>query len=133
MILLDTHVLLWHRQNPARLGRHARRRIEGLTVADGLAISAISFWEIGLLLDDSHIRLGQSLAAWRRELAYDQILELPVDGDIALRAGELMSWHRDPADRLILATAAVKDATLMTADQTLLNCGLPIDFHDATQ
>ena len=84
-----------------------------------LAVSAISFWEITLLV--AKRRFARRFRREIRDLILRQgTIELPLTGEIAVLAGELESLHGDPADRFIAATAIVHDATLVTADEKLL-------------
>ena len=85
-----------------------------------LAISAISFWEIALLVSKKRLEMRHQPAQLRTELLDTGIIELAVTGEIALLAVELTNLHGDPADRFIAATALVHDATLVTADARLL-------------
>ena len=87
---------------------------------DRLAISAISFWEMALLVAKGRLRSLKDPVEQRRLMMSAGVRELPLTGDIALRAVELENLHGDPADRFIAATAIVHDATLLTADESLL-------------
>ena len=105
MILLDTHVLIWHEQGNRRLGPRTRREFGGALQAGTAAVSAISFWEVGLRIQKGRLDMITEVAAWRRDLLNQGLIEIPVNGEIAARAGLLEDMHGDPADRLILATA----------------------------
>ena len=130
MILLDTHVLLWSRAGVRRIGPQCMLLIEeGLRDAT-LAASAISFWEVALLHEKGRIDLRQDIRAWRTRLLNDGLIEIPVDGDIAIRANELTGLHPDPADRLIIATA-LGGHTLVTADERLLSWSGRLNRKDA--
>ena len=119
MILLDTHVLLWFRFGHARLGRESRRAVENAWRTGQAGVSAISFWEISLLLAKRRITMLQDIGAWRQRLFRDGLQEFPVAGEIGIRATELADFHADPADRLIVATA-LDDHRLVTADRRIL-------------
>ena len=118
-MLLDTHVLLWHEQGDRRLGPETRRAVERALPESGLAISAISFWEIGMRIQKGQLEFLLDLDAWRRELLDQGLVEIPADGVIAARAGLLADMHSDPADRLIVATA-LQGRRLVTADRRIL-------------
>ena len=118
-MLLDTHVLLWHEQGDRRLGPKTRRAVERALAESGLAISAISFWEIGMRIRKGQLEFLLDLDAWRRELLDQGLVEVPADGVIAARAGLLADLHGDPADRLIVATA-LQGRRLVTADRRIL-------------
>jgi PIN domain nuclease of toxin-antitoxin system len=119
VIVLDTHVALWIGTNAA-LGRQSRKLVEQAFAEDGLAISAISFWEISLLIAKKRFITQKTATMLRTELLDTGVVELPLTGSIAIRAVELDNLHGDPADRFIAATAVVHDAILMTADRLLL-------------
>jgi PIN domain nuclease of toxin-antitoxin system len=85
-----------------------------------LTISAISFWEIALLISKGRLRSLDDPAETRRLMMLAGIREIPLTGDIAIIAVQLDALHGGPADRFIAATAVAHDAALMTADGTLL-------------
>ena len=120
VILLDTHAAIWFMTNDAALGKKSRVMAVTALEGDQLTISAISFWEMALLIARGRLRSLKNPAEQRRLMMSAGILEVPLTGDIALRAVELENLHSDPADRFIAATAIVHDATLMTADKSLL-------------
>lgn len=120
MILADTHVVLWLRLRDPRLGAAARRSVEQALLQGDAAVSAISFWEIGMRIQKEQIEFEEDLGAWRRALLNEGLVEIPVNGAIAGRAGLLPDLHGDPADRLIVATA-LEGHQLVTADQRILD------------
>ena len=119
MILLDTHVLVWLRSGDRALGRRARAVIERATRDGTATVSTITFWEAGMLLEKGRIQLPAEPSAWRASLLREGLIEIPVDGAIAARAGTLRDIHGDPANRLILATA-LEGHQLITGDTRLL-------------
>ncbi|HRQ59682.1 MAG TPA: type II toxin-antitoxin system VapC family toxin [Azoarcus taiwanensis] len=127
MIVLDTHVLLWMDADDAALGPQARARIGQAWSAGEVAVSAISFWECAMLVEKGRVVLPLAVEGWRAGLLSAGLLEIPLDGRIALAAAALADLHRDPVDRFIAASAGVRNATLVTADEKLLawNGGLP--------
>lgn len=120
MILLDTHVLIWFWHGRSQLGHHARGTIEREWQAGNAAVSTITFWEAGMLQGRGRVTLNADLPAWRAALIRQDLVEIPVDGAIAVRAGLLSDLHGDPADRLLLATA-LEGHQLITADTSLLD------------
>ena len=118
-VLLDTHALIWLDQNHPSLGPEARKRADVALQQGRLGISAISFWEITMLIAKGRITLALPPSAWRRDLLSLGLVEIPVDGAIGIAAAQL-DLHGDPADRIITATAQMKGAVLLTADQPLL-------------
>jgi len=119
VILLDTHALVWLLEDDPRLGPRARRAIERASGTRAVAVSASSFWELALLAERKRVRLRSSAEAFRAEVLAVGLVEVPIDGDIAILSTRL-ALHRDPADRLIIATALARKATLLTADAALL-------------
>jgi PIN domain nuclease of toxin-antitoxin system len=119
VILLDTHVAVWFVTN-TKFGKRTMTIVDAAQAEARLAVSAISFWEIALLVARRRLRAIRSAAEQRTKILTAGMIELPLTGEIAVLAGELESLHGDPADRLIAATAIVHDATLVTADEKLL-------------
>jgi PIN domain nuclease of toxin-antitoxin system len=129
-VLLDTHALLWLTSENPRLGRRARQLALAALAEQRLCVSAISFWELALLMLRG--RLGSTLepAAARAEVLGTGIQELSLTGPAAVLSATL-DLHPDPADRFIAATAVVHDALLVTADERLLAWRHPLKRHDA--
>jgi PIN domain nuclease of toxin-antitoxin system len=130
LILLDTHCLLWLDQAVARMGRRARRLVDAATSAGDLGVSAISFWEVAMLVAKQRLRMSQPLAVWRREWLQQGVVELPLTGAIGIDAALLAGFHADPADRWIVATARELDAILLTADDRILAWPGRLDRQD---
>ena len=118
-MLLDTQVLLWLRLGDSRLGPEARRVIDDVWQLDEIAVSAISFWEVAMLASKGRIRLPESVSNWRMRQLEEGVIEIPIDGATAVRAGLLSEMHGDPADRIIVATA-LGGHQLVTADERIL-------------
>lgn len=131
VILLDTHVLIWLDEANARLGARAIEHIDKAFNAGALAVSAISFWETGMLIRKGRIRMDMDLAVWRSDFLEQGLREFPITGDIGIRASALTDFHGDPADRLVAATALQNSAVLMTADEQILSAGLSVNCLDA--
>ncbi|MGH8566196.1 MAG: type II toxin-antitoxin system VapC family toxin [Gammaproteobacteria bacterium] len=131
LVLLDTHALIWLDQDAAVLGKTARHRADEALKVGELAVSAISFWETAMLAAKDRIEMALSPIAWRRELLSSGLRELPVDGAIGIVAAQLRDFHGDPADRLIVATAQIMPATLITADQQILDWPGKVERFDA--
>lgn len=118
-LLLDTHVWLWSRLDPARLAAPLARELED--VANELWLSPISVWETLLLAERGRIELTGDSAAWiRRALESVPMREAALTREVALASRALDVPHQDPADRFIAATAMVHELTLATADERLL-------------
>ncbi|MFC1688700.1 type II toxin-antitoxin system VapC family toxin [Pseudomonadota bacterium] len=129
--LLDTHVLVWLDEASPRLGKSAIAKIDRAFHSGVAMISAISFWEVGMLVRKGRIRLDVDLAVWRKDFLEQGLIEVPVTGDIGIQASCFDDFHGDPADRLIAATALQNTAVLVTADERLLACELAITRLDA--
>lgn len=121
MIVLDTHALVWLAEGLADLGHEARAAADRALAEGALAVSAISFWEVAMLVEKGRLRAVQPLPAWRRELLDSGLTEIPVSGEVGITAVALPDLHPDPADRIIVATASLHRATLVTADRRLLD------------
>jgi PIN domain nuclease of toxin-antitoxin system len=121
MLILDTHALVWVDEGNARLGKSAIKRIDSALAEGQLGVAAISFWEIAMLVGKGRLSMKTDLGIWRSELLQAGLVELPLDGEIAIRAGQMDTFHGDPADRMIVATAIVTSAELLTADDKILS------------
>jgi PIN domain nuclease of toxin-antitoxin system len=120
VILLDTHVLIWLVEGLPDLGKKARTLAEQAFTEDGVAVSALSFWEVAMLHQKGRIALTHPLQSWRNQLLELGFQELPINGDIAIAATTLANFHADPADRFITATALLWGASFLTADHRIL-------------
>jgi PIN domain nuclease of toxin-antitoxin system len=119
VILLDTHAAIWFTTDSG-LGRRSQAIADAALADDRLAVSAVTFWEISMLIAKRRLRSLDSATALRKQVLDSGVEELPLTGDVAILAGNLEGLHGDPADRFIVATAIAHDATLITADATLL-------------
>jgi PIN domain nuclease of toxin-antitoxin system len=122
VIVLDTHALIWWLSDPDRVPAKARRLIDAaVKAAEPIAVSSISFWEVAMLVERQRLVLSIHVDTWIASVEALQFLTfVPVDNRIALRAVHLADFpHRDPADRMIVATALALGATLVTADERL--------------
>ena len=122
MILLDTHVLVWSAEGHPRLGLAVSSRIEETRRTDRVGVSAMTPWEIALLVEKGRLRLAMEVAVWMETVLGAQGIDLlPVEPAIALDSVRLPGdFPADPADRLIVATARHWGVPLLTADQTIL-------------
>jgi PIN domain nuclease of toxin-antitoxin system len=120
-VILDTHVLLWLDRNDAAIGPQTRSKVEIAWRAGALAVSAITFWEAAMLAERGRITLPVTPERWRMDWLDAGLTEIPIDGHVALLACRLDDFHRDPADRFIVATALDRDAPLLTADRLILD------------
>jgi PIN domain nuclease of toxin-antitoxin system len=117
MILLDTHVVVWLALEPSRISKKARAAIENSRQqADGLAVSDITLLEIATIENKGRIKLNVSLEAFLAEVEA-RFIVMPMTGRICAGALALpVTYPKDPADRVIGATALVEGIPLITAD-----------------
>ena len=122
MIVLDTHVLVWALIDDPRLGLIARGMIDEATAANAALVSAITPWEIAMLVAKGRLALGRDTASWiEAALATPGLRLAPLEPDVAVDSVQLPEpFHADPADRLIVATARSRGATLLTSDKAIL-------------
>ena len=115
--------------NP-RLGPQADRRIQRARILGDAAFSAISVWEVALLLAKNRLILNVNAMQWRQNLLDAGFVEIPVNGAIAARSVSLTDLHDDPADRIIMATA-MEGHQLITDDDRILNWSGELDRFPA--
>ena len=119
MILLDTHVLIWARDDSKQLSRTAASAIRRGRNNGGLAISAITLWELASLLDSGKIQAYGTVEASVRLLVEDVTVR-PITPEIAALAAQFPDdYSRDPADRIIGGTARAEGLTLITRDENI--------------
>ena len=118
-------------QNP-RLGPRADHRIQQAITDGDAAFSAISVWEVALLLSKRRLTLNVDAMQWRSSLLSGGFTEVPVDGVIAARSVALTDFHDDPADRIIVATAQ-DGHELITGDRQILGWPGPLDRFPASR
>jgi PIN domain nuclease of toxin-antitoxin system len=121
-LLLDTHILLWLDSGDRRLGEPTRRVIEDARRAGArIFVSAVSAWEIAMLVEKGAIELDVAVERWvERVLDQSGLEPVPLDHIAASRAYTLHHLqHRDPADRLLIATAIGLDCPLVTDDDRI--------------
>jgi PIN domain nuclease of toxin-antitoxin system len=118
-LLLDTHIWLWSHLEPERLGRRVRTALRA--PGNELWVSPISLWEVVLLIERGRVIVQGDAEQWV-ETAWSRapVREAPFNRQVALRSRTVDVPHQDPADRLLAATAAVFELTLVTADAQLL-------------
>lgn len=115
MIILDTHVWLWWLNNDSQL---KTTWLECIEQADQVGVSAISLFEVSWLEGHKRIELPCSRLEWfEKALAGSDIQLIPISPEIASQAVDLPEHHSDPQDRIIIATALVHDARLLSADK----------------
>ncbi len=123
MIVLDTHTLIWWVDSPQKLSKNARHVIEEtITKKQEILISSISVFEIYILIKKGKLELTSQPEAWLETIEnLSSIKFIPVDNKIAAHSVNLPNFsHKDPADRMIVATALSHGAKLVTSDSRIL-------------
>jgi PIN domain nuclease of toxin-antitoxin system len=120
VILVDTHVVVWLAFDQDQLSRKARVAIDDARKnAAGLAISDITLLELATLVSKGRIHLDISLESFLQEVE-SRFVVLPMSGKVCARATELPAiYSKDPADRIIAATALVAGLPLLTSDRQI--------------
>jgi len=125
VILVDTHVVVWLAFDPHEISRKAKQAIEGAREnGGGLAISDITLLELATLVSQGRIRLGISVESFLQEVE-SRFVVLPMNSRVCARAITLPgTYPKDPADRIIGATALVEGLPLLTADREIRRAGV---------
>ncbi len=120
--LLDTHALVWLLDGNERLGKKSRTLIQQSAQADSLYVSAITPWEIAMLVSKGRLTLVQEVGDWLRiAISLPGVRLAPLSVDVSVASTRLPGdFHSDPADRIIVATARHLGATLVTEDKLIL-------------
>jgi len=119
VIVLDTHAWVWWVGGDDRLGPGARGAIDR---AERIGVCTISCWELATAVARDRIRLDRAVTAWvRQALAHPRVHVLSLSPDVAIGAALLdrNAFPRDPADRIIYATARSHGVPLVTRDKAI--------------
>jgi PIN domain nuclease of toxin-antitoxin system len=131
-VLLDTHIWVWASGNsggPSRFAASLAPAIEAAAIQRRLFVSVASVWEIALKAQRGTLLLSGDLRAWIREQrSKGGVQVLPITSSIAIESTTLPLWlrrkdgkeHKDPNDRLLVATARRQGAVLVTCDELIL-------------
>jgi PIN domain nuclease of toxin-antitoxin system len=116
--VLDTHVWVWWMLGDPRLKPSEREALDSLPPDRRPVLCDISLWELGTLVDLGRVVLEDEIGDWLRVAASPVTVRLqPVTPEIVAEMNRLpASFHRDPADRLIVATARALALPLATKD-----------------
>ena len=119
MILLDTHVLIWLARDPSKLSKAAADAIRQGLHSGGLAICAMTLWELAWLATHDRLNLREPVDDFVDEVTSRTAIR-PITARIAILASQLpVTYSSDPCDRLIGATALAEGMDLVTKDRAI--------------
>ncbi|PYT54456.1 MAG: hypothetical protein DMG43_06300 [Acidobacteria bacterium] len=122
VILLDTHVLVWLASDPAKLSRKASEAIRKASQESGIAISAITLWELAWLAVHGRLDITGTVESFVERISSRTAIR-PITVKVAVLANQLpATYSGDPCDRLIGATALAEGMVLVTKDRNIRNC-----------
>ena len=129
--LLDTHILIWWLNGSKRLSPTQQEIVASASAESPLLVSDISLWEVATLHSLGRIQLTIPLRAWLdKAVAPPLVRRLGISPAIAAELATLPdSFQRDPADRILVATARVFGATLLTQDRRIVDAALVNTLH----
>jgi PIN domain nuclease of toxin-antitoxin system len=121
MIVLDTHAWIWWLSNPEHLSAVAKEKIEEGVKNRSVHVSCISTWETALLVAKGRLQLTMDVRDWiAKTESLPFVMFIPVSNGIAVKSVFLPEpLHKDPADRIIVATALALGDELITKDEKL--------------
>ena len=121
MIVLDTHTMVWWVSGDPLLSKRARTAIEREQPDGDIIVSSISAWEIAMLVERGKLVLSMDVGSWLSTVAQiDAVRFLPVEVEVATKSVDLPGdFHKDPADRMIVATARKLAVPLVTKDDKI--------------
>ena len=129
--LLDTHIWLWWLLGDSRLTPEEGQMLDGFPIENRPALSAISLWELAMLVELGRVELDLPLKDFLPGACSPETVHLiPLKADVVVEMNTLpSSFHRDPADRLIVASARVEGRSLATHDRKIRESKLVRLWH----
>ncbi|MCM0589741.1 MAG: type II toxin-antitoxin system VapC family toxin [Gloeotrichia echinulata DVL01] len=123
MILLDTHVWLWLLHDPNQISEPAQAAIETEETQNGLLVSAISVWEIAVKSSLGKLVLPLPIDEWYQlAQSHSGVVIEPLSPIDAIASTQLPEdFHKDPADRILVAIARRYEIPIITCDAKILN------------
>ncbi len=122
MLLLDTHILLWWINGA--VGKLPESMVATIEDSESVAVSAISCFEIEWLARHGRIELEISLDDWFSSVFFEAGVNcIPITAEVARLAASLPEHHKDPQDRLIIATSIIHNLPVVSADKQFLLYG----------
>ena len=121
MIVVDTHVIIWDALKPELLSPRAKNAISEANRLDGIIFCEISLWEIAMLMKKSRLSVDVNYQEFIRLVSdSNNYIFKGISPEIAELSTHLFSaTNKDPADRIISATAIIEKANLVTSDKIL--------------
>ena len=121
-LLLDTCALIWLGMGGGDLTASARRRLEA---SPALNYSSISVWELARLVKEGKVELGVDVGDFLSDLVSQYgLVSIPLTDEIAAASAQLPDFHKDLADRIIIATALIRNQTIVTGDGKFAQYGV---------
>ncbi len=122
VILLDTNALIWLSYEPEKLSRAAASAIRRAKIGGGMAIAAISLWELAWVITHGGLAINGTVEVAVEEVS-SRFAIRPISGKIAALASQFgPDYPKDPCDRLIGATALAEGMVLITSDARIREC-----------
>ena len=122
MILLDTHALIWLASEPAKLSRKATDAIRKASQETGLAICAITLWEVAWLATHGRLQIIGTVESFVERIS-ERTSVRQITAKVAALANQFSEdYSQDPCDRLIGATALAEGMALVTKDMNIRKC-----------
>jgi PIN domain nuclease of toxin-antitoxin system len=119
--LLDTHAWIWWVEQDARLGARAIAVLDSLPADRRPFLCDISLWEVATLVELGRLQLDVPLDEWLEAAAHPRSVQLvPISARIAAEVARLPdTFHRDPVDRLVVATSRAQRIPVLTHDERI--------------
>jgi PIN domain nuclease of toxin-antitoxin system len=122
-LLLDTHIWLRYSNASVQLRPSIVETIDAALAEGSVFVSVISIWEIAMLVRGGRLSLHASMDRWTEEaLALPGLQLVPLTPQIAIASVDLPEpMHKDPADRILVASARIERLTLVTRDRSIIS------------
>jgi PIN domain nuclease of toxin-antitoxin system len=122
--LLDTHAVIWLAENSSRLSTNAARAI--LDTENTIYVSVVSAWEVAIKCSIEKLKLDGGVSEFYRMISDNGFALLPIAKQHLECLQSLPFHHRDPFDRLLVATAAAESLIVITSDENITRYGVPV-------
>ncbi len=120
-LLLDTHVLVWFLENSDELSSKVKQQIETAAMQNSILVSAISIWEIAQLESRKRIQAEFGIEEYVQRIVETPGINLtPLTPEVCCLGANLPNFHKDPSDRIIVATSLILNAKLVTRDRNII-------------